>query len=120
MTKREIMNAIIAGEINETVIAWAESQLEKMDLQNKARKEKVSKTAQLNIPLVNRIVDEILGEEPVTATEVSTYMGIKPQKASALLRQAVKQGQACVIDVKIKGKGKQKGYTLAVEQDTQE
>jgi len=113
MTKREVMNAIIAGEINETVIAWAENQLEKMDLQNKARKGRISKTAQLNVPLINRIVEEILGEEPMTATEVGAAMEISTQKASALLRKAVADGRACAQDVKVKGKGKQKGYTLA-------
>ena len=113
MTKREIMNAIIAKEINEDVIVWAENQLEKMDAQNAKRKATVSKKALQNAPLIDRIVTEILNNEPMTASDVGTIMEVSPQKASSLLRAAVKEGRAIVEDVKVKGKGRQKGYTLA-------
>ena len=40
-------------------------------------------------------------------------MGISVQKASALARLAVKDGRAVSEDVKVTGKGMQKGYKLA-------
>ena len=55
----------------------------------------------------------MLNEEPKTASDLCVPMGIKPQKASALLRRAVKEGKAVSLDVKVKGKGTQKGYVRA-------
>ena len=51
--------------------------------------------------------------EPKTASDVATELGVTPQKASALLRQVVAEGKATVTDVKVPKKGAQKGYTLA-------
>ncbi len=113
MTKREVMNAIVNGTVNEEVIAWAAHQLESMDKANETRRNKLSKAAQENTPLVEKIVNEILGAEPITATMVGEAIGVSTQKASGLLRRAVKEGSANVEDVKIKGKGVQKGYTKA-------
>ena len=49
----------------------------------------------------------------MTATQVGEALGVSTQKASALCRRAVKEERANVEDVKIKGKGTQKGYTVA-------
>ena len=70
MTKREVLSAIVNGTINEEVIAWAGHELEKMDSQNEKRRNAVSKKALENAPLIDRIVDEILGDEPKTASDV--------------------------------------------------
>ena len=113
MTKREMMNLIANGTINEEVMAWAAGQIEKMDAANEKRRNSVSKKALENAPIIDRIVNEILGEEPMTATDVAGILGVSVQKASALLRTAVKEGRAAAEDVKVKGKGTQKGYTLA-------
>ena len=113
MTKREFMEAIVNGTMNEEIQAMAATELEKMDATNAKRRERVSKKAQENAPLVDQIVNEILGEEPLTATDIAAAMGISVQKASALARAAVKDGRVNVTDVKVTGKGMQKGYTLA-------
>lgn len=113
MTKREVMNAIVNGTINEEVIAWAGHELEKMDSQNEKRRNAVSKKALENAPLIDKIVDEILGDEPKTASDVAGILEVSPQKASALLRAGVKDGRVKSEDVKVKGKGTQKGYTKA-------
>ena len=112
MTKREVLSAIVNGEINEEVTAWAEHQIEIMDAANEKRRNSVSKKALENAPLVDRIVDEILGEEPKTATDIAAVLEVSVQKASSLARRAVKEGRAAVEDVKVKGKGTQKGYTV--------
>ncbi len=113
MTKREFMNAIAAGTITEEAMAYAAAEIEKMNAANEARKNKPSKKALENAPLVDKIVNEILGEEPITATVIAEALDVKVQKASALARIAVKEGRAVAVDVKIKGKGTQKGYTKA-------
>lgn len=113
MTKREVLNAIVNGEINEEVKAWAGAQIEKMDAANEKRRNSVSKKAQENAPLVKRIVEELLGEEPLTATDIAAALEVSPQKASALARRAVAEGDAVAHDIKVKGKGTMKGYTRA-------
>ena len=113
MTKREVLNTIVAGTINDEVIAWAEAQIIALDKANEKRRNAVSKKAAENAPLVDRIVSEILGDEPLTATDVSAALEVSVQKASALLRTAVKEGRADVEDIKVKGKGTMKGYTIA-------
>ncbi len=113
MTEREMLNAVIAGTINEEVIAKAQAMIDAKDAANAKRREKESKKAIENAPLKEKIVNEILGAEPMTASQVGEKMGVSPQKASALLRQIVKAGQANKVDVKVTGKGTQKGYTLA-------
>lgn len=112
MTKREFLNAIATGTVNEEVIAKANELIAQMDAENAKRRERPSKKAVENAPLIERIVNEILGEEVMTATMVGEALGVSTQKASALCRAAVKEGKAAQVDVKVKGKGVQKGYIL--------
>ena len=83
MTKREVMNAIVNGEMNEEVKAWAEHEIEKMDAANEKRRNTLSKKAKENQPLIDRIVEEILGDEPKTASDVAAVLEVSVQKASA-------------------------------------
>ena len=112
MTKRDALNTIVGGEVTEEVKSWAAAEIEKMDKANEARRNRVSKKAQENAPIVEAI-EAVLGEEPKTATEIGAEVGVSTQKASALLRQIVEAGNAVKTDVKVKGKGTQKGYTAA-------
>ena len=111
MTKREFYTAIMKGEIDEQVKLFATEELEKMDAVNEKRRNTLSKKAQENQPLLQQITDEILTEEPKTATDVAAILEVYVQKASGLLRRLVEDGKAVKVDVKIKGKGTQKGYT---------
>lgn len=111
MTRREFLEVVKSGEINDEVIAKADEMLEKLDAENEKRRNRVSKKALENEPIKERIV-EVLGDEPKTATEIGAEVEISTQKASALLRQLVEAGKANKVDVKVKGKGTQKGYTL--------
>lgn len=111
MTKREVLTMVINGEMNEEVKAWAEAEIAKMDKANETRRNKISKKALENAPIVEAIV-KVLSDEPQTATMIGEAVGVSTQKASALLRQIVEAGNATKVDVKIKGKGTQKGYLL--------
>lgn len=113
MTKREFLTKVSTGEMNDEVMEFAAAEIAKMDAANDKRKEKTSKKAEENQPLVDRIVAEILGDEPVTATDVAGILEVSVQKASQLCRAAVAQGKAISQDVKIPKKGNMKGYTKA-------
>lgn len=115
MTKREFYTAIKNGKIDEQVKLFATEELEKMDAVNEKRRNTLSKKAKENESLLQQITNEILTEEPKTATDVAAVLNVSVQKASGLLRRLVEDGKAAKVDVKIKGKGTQKGYTLPVE-----
>lgn len=110
-TKREMLNAIANGTMNDEVMAWAAAEIDKMNHANELRRNKVSKKAQENAAVVEAIVG-VLTDEAQTASMIGEQVGISTQKASALLRQIVEAGRATKVDVKIKGKGTQKGYLV--------
>lgn len=115
MTKREVLNAIVNAEINAEVTEWAEAEMERMDKANARNAEKRAEKAKENEP-IKAAIFEVLGEEPKTATQIKDEIGmdgVSVQKVSALLRKIVEAGDADKVDVKIKGKGTQKGYTRA-------
>lgn len=116
MTEREMLNAIVNGTINEEVIAKAQAMIEAKDNANAKRREKESAKAQENKVLAQKLIDEVLTKEGMTATQIAEAMGLaNPQKATAIARKAVEIAEGAVIveDVKITGKGKQKAYKLA-------
>ena len=118
MTNREFYTAIVNGKITDEVIKHAQEGIEKLDATAEKRRNTVSKKALENAPLVDKIVTEILTDEPKTASDVADVLGVSVQKASSLLRTAVADHRAVATDVKIKGKGTQKGYTVAYKTET--
>lgn len=111
MTKREFFEAVIATVENTDLVEFAQSELVKMDERNAKRKNTPSKTAIANEPIKNAIVEVLANhEEPLTASQIAEVVEISTQKASALLRQI---DGLTVTEVKVKGKGKVKGYALA-------
>lgn len=111
MTNREFFENIINGTINDEIKAHAEDAIKKMDARNAKRAGKPSKTAVANLPLIEEI-KEVLTAEPQTARTIADKLDLSVQKASALLRQIVTNGDALVEDVKVPKKGTQKGYYL--------
>lgn len=109
MTKREMFEAIVNGNVTEEVITMAQNEIAKMDERNARRKNTPSKTALANEPIKAHIV-EVLTDTPQSASEIAEKVEISTQKASALLRQI---DGLTVTEVKIKGRGKVKGYALA-------
>lgn len=109
MTRREMFEAIVNGNITDEVVEMAQNEIVKMDERNAKRKNTPSKTALANEPIKASIV-EVLTHEPQSASEIAEKVEISTQKCSALLRQI--EGLA-VTEIKVKGKGKVKGYALA-------
>ena len=112
MTNREFLIAVSTNAITEDVIAHAAEAIAKLDAANEKRKNKPSKTAEANAPIVEAITG-ILTAEPQTATDIAGLVGISTQKASALLRQLVANGTAVQSEVKVPKRGTVKAYALA-------
>ena len=108
MTKREFLNAVIANVEVAEIVEFAQAEIAKMDARNAKRTSTPSKAQIANEPIKARIV-EVLTYEPMTASEVAEKVEISTQKASALLRQI---DGLVITEVKVKGKGKVKGYAL--------
>ena len=116
MTIREFMTAVAAMEnVSADLKEFAENEIAKLDARNAKRAEKPSKTAIANEPIkaeIMRVIGE--SEEPMTASKIAEIMvEYKVQKISALCTQLVKEEKLAVTDVKVKGKGTQKGYSVA-------
>ena len=115
MTNREFLTAVSACEnCSDEVREYAKAAIAKMDATNEARKNKPSKKATENAPILEQIATEILTSEALTAATIAEAAGISVQKASALLRQLVADGKATVTEVKIPKKGIQKAYSAVV------
>ena len=110
MTRKDFYNAVIEANISVDMNAFASHALANIDKANESRRERQSKKAQENEPLLAQIETDILTVEPITASNVAAILGTSTQKATALLRALVAAGRAQVQDVKVTGKGMQKGY----------
>ncbi len=109
MTQREFFTAIVNSEVSEELKAFATESIAKLDARNAKRSSTPSKTQKENAPLIEKIAT-LLTSEPKLVSELAKEMKISTQKASALVKKV--EG-VCVTDVKVKGKGIQKGYFLA-------
>ena len=112
MTKREFLEKVIAME-NDELTEFAKSEIEKMDARNAKRAHTPSKKAKENEPIKANIADFLADKDFTVASVIAEGLEISTQKASALCRQMVNDGALTVTDVKVKGKGTQKGYKVA-------
>lgn len=108
MTKREFLEMVIAEVKNDELKGFAESEIEKMNARNAKRASTPSKKAKENEP-IKEAIKATLTDEPKTASEIAKEVEISVQKCSALLRQI---DGLTVTEVKVKGKGKVKGYAI--------
>ena len=117
MTKVEAYKAVIAGEINEDVIAKFEEMLVAHETEGEKRRNKAAEKRAEKLEAEKVLEDGILavlGSEPMTASDIRDAVeGIAtPQKATVIVKRLVGAGLVNVQDVKGKS-GKVKGYTLA-------
>ena len=108
MTQREFYNAVITSAISDELTTFATEAIAKLDARNAKRSSTPSKVQIAKKPIVKAIRD-ILTDEPMLASKIAELCGISVNKASAL---AKKVDGVKVTDVKVKGKGTQKGYFL--------
>ena len=112
MTNREFYTMVANGTLTEEVIAKANEEITKLDARNAKRASTPSKKSLENEPIKAKIV-EFLASGSHLASEIASGCEISVSKASALCRQLVESGSLTVCDVKVKGKGTQKSYSLA-------
>ena len=105
------MTAVIAANISEDITNFAAAEVAKIDGKNEKRRNTATAAQKANVETVKVIATEMSGT--VTAAEVANKYGMTVQKASALMQMGVKSGIFTAVDVKVKGKGKVKGYTIA-------
>ena len=113
MTEREFYKAVMAIEgVGEDIKAFADEGIAKLDARNAKRKTTETKAQAENRVLMDSIV-EMLAEKPMVASDIGKALGVSTQKASSLCVLLEKQGRVLVADIKVKGKGTVKQYTLA-------
>lgn len=115
MTQRMFLEMVVNANISDEMTAYAKERIKHLDDVNEHRKAKGSKTQRANAEVKKAILASLEENTVYTASQVAE-MGIEgitsTQKASALLRQMTETGELTVTDIKIKGKGKVKGYSL--------
>jgi hypothetical protein len=118
MTQREFLENVAQGIMNDEMIAYATARIAALDTTNEKRREtnsikRAEKEAE-KAPIREAIM-AVITAEPKTATTLIAEAGveIKPQAIPSLLKGAIEAGTVVKVDVKVKGKGTQRGYTLA-------
>ena len=111
VTIRDLLNAVISGNITEAIRAKAQSEIAKLDATNAKRAEKAKEKAKENDPIKQTIYDYLAANGTKTTAEVAVACDLTAPKASAMCRQMVDDGRLTASDGSVKGKGKQKAYT---------
>ena len=120
MTIRQYHEAVISGNINEAVLAKARAEIAKLDATNAKRAEKAAEKAKENDPIKNAIYNLLVEKGPMVASAIGMELTtpeaeITTSKASSMCRQMVEERRLTVEDIKVKGKGKVKQYSIKVE-----
>lgn len=127
MTYREFLSTVIETATSDEVIAFAQSRLEALDNSNARRAEKTAeKRNKENAPLIAAI-KEFLADHPKTlsvdlAAAMTEVFGevISTSKITGVCGVLRKEGVLISEDIAVKGKGKQKGWSLAVDPEDEE
>ena len=112
MTRRERLEMVIAQNITEELIEECKVELEKLNASNASRKPTAHQVENVK---VGEDILAILTDEPKFVEEVLAGLEgeFTRQRVSGILTNLVKEGKVHSEDVKVKGKGKRKAYTLA-------
>jgi uncharacterized surface anchored protein len=118
MTQREFLENVANGIMNDEMTTFATERLTAMDIANEKRREANSvKRAEKEAEKapIRQAIMAVITSEPKTATTLIAEAGveIKPQAIPSLLKGVIEEGVVLKVDVKVKGKGTQRGYTLA-------
>lgn len=119
MTNRQFLTAIVEGNVSPEIVEYAKAQIVKLDEKNAKRRETGTANQRANEAIKEVILASMEAGVTYTASEI-VALGIEgitsTQKVSPLMSQLSEIGKVAISEVKIKGKGKVKGYTLAVSE----
>jgi len=119
MTMRKYHEAVLAiPNVPSDVADKARAEIAKLDATNARRHSKPSKTAMANAPIKEAIVELLNENGAMVASAIAVALStdeaqISTSKVSALCRQLVEDEELSVADVKVKGKGTVKQYSIA-------
>lgn len=121
MTNREFYTAIAnLDNIPAELVEFAAESIAKLDHTNEVRKVKAAEKAVAKqaekAPIRDALFAVMGGEEnPMTATMLIEAAGldIKPASVPSLMKPLVESGAVLKVDVKVPGKGTQRGYVKA-------
>lgn len=127
MTYREFLSTIINDSLTDEVIDFAKTKRDALDNDNARQAEKIAeKRNKENAPLISAI-KEFLADHPKTlsvdlAVAMTEVFGevISTSKITGVCGVLRKDGVLTSEDVAVKGKGKQKGWSLAVDLEDEE
>ena len=115
MTQREFFTKVIEANINDELTEKAKELVAGLDKRNAQKSATQTKTQKENEVLKAEMLNKLEKGKGYLAAEIGVVMGFSTSKASALAKQLVDEGKATVADVKVKGKGMQKSYTILAE-----
>lgn len=119
MTQREFFTKaieIFESTENAEMVEFAKERISALDKRNENRSNKQTKTQIENDVIKSKILELYeSGNEVFVASQVGEKLEISTNKASALLRQLALADKLSVCEVKVKGKGKVKGYLMPTD-----
>ena len=120
ITLRQYHEAVISGNITDAIIAKARAEIAKLDATNAKRAEKAAEKAKENDPIKNAIYNLLVEKGAMVSSAIAMELTtpeaeITTSKVSSMCGQMVKERRLTVEDVKVKGKGKVKQYSIKVE-----
>ena len=115
MTRRQRLEMVIRGEINEELIEDCKRELEKLDkkLNEVAEKAKERPTYAENKEYEGRILAVLdAATEPMQIDELGEKVGstLTRQRLTSICTNLIREGKIKSCDVKVKNKGKRKAY----------
>ena len=118
MTQREFLENVANGIMNDEMATFATERIIALDAANEKRREiNSAKRAELEAERapIREAIMAVITSEPKTATTLIAEAGVemKPQAMPSLLKSVIEAGTVLKADVKVKGKGTQRGYQLA-------
>lgn len=113
MTRRQRLEAVIAGNITEELIEDCKLELEKLN----ERCARANEDAKMSVNYVENkryeeLIVEALSEEPIQIDELGERIGstLTRQRLTAICTNLIREGRIKSCDVKVKNKGKRKAY----------
>ena len=118
MTNREFLHAVIEGTITDEMKEYAADAIAQLDHTNELRRAKLAEKSAAKAAEkepMRQAIYAVISDEPKTATMLIEEAGVelKPQSIPSLLKPLVEAGEVNKVDVKVKGKGTQRGYVRA-------
>ena len=114
MTRKERLEAVIAGVISEELITDCQRELEKLNAKETERKTKLTPNQEANKVVEAAIIDALIDGEPHTIEEIGQLFNntYTRQKLTAICTNLVREGKINSEKIKVKGKGERVAYRL--------